>query len=116
LRLRPRDLARIGKLVLANGSWRSRQIVPQDWLEESFKTRFALLDGMEYGYQWWLGGGKQEGDERVIVARGNGGQRLVIVPALELAAALLCGNYNRPDQALLPGTVMREYIAGALRS
>jgi CubicO group peptidase (beta-lactamase class C family) len=90
--------------------------VPQDWLEESFKTRFALLDGMEYGYQWWLGGGKQEGDERVIVARGNGGQRLVIVPALELAAALLCGNYNRPDQALLPGTVMREYIAGALRS
>jgi CubicO group peptidase (beta-lactamase class C family) len=114
LRLRPRDLARIGQLVLNQGSWEDRQIVPRSWLEASFETPVPAEDELEYGYQWWLGRGRVDG-RRWIAGFGNGGQRLVIVPDLDLAVVVLAGNYNRPDAWKLSATIMGEILLPALR-
>jgi CubicO group peptidase (beta-lactamase class C family) len=91
LRLRPRDLAKIGQLVLERGKWHGRQIVSSSWIEDSTTPRLsgkgAMFDRPEgitsYGYLWWLGRSPPEHSERdMIVGAGNGGQRVVIVPSL----------------------------------
>jgi CubicO group peptidase (beta-lactamase class C family) len=114
LRMRPRDLARIGQLVLERGRWGERQVVPAAWLEESFATRVAAEDGLEYGYHWWLGRGRADG-RPWIAGFGNGGQRLNIVPDLDLVVVILAGNYNQPDAWEVPVAVISEILLPALR-
>lgn len=48
-----RDLARFGTLYLRGGRWSGgRQIVPEDWVDESVRPSTPL--NAAYGYMWWL--------------------------------------------------------------
>jgi CubicO group peptidase (beta-lactamase class C family) len=40
LRMRSRDMAKIGQLLLSRGEWQGKRIVSAKWLEESLKPRF----------------------------------------------------------------------------
>lgn len=55
LRMKPRELAKIGRLVLNQGRWKGNQIVPQKWLESSFQESATVDEKFKYGYPWWLG-------------------------------------------------------------
>ncbi|WP_435507793.1 serine hydrolase domain-containing protein, partial [Variovorax sp. RHLX14] len=55
LRMRPRDMAKIGQLVLSGGRWNDRQIVSRDWIETSTTSKLKATDDQFYGYLWWLG-------------------------------------------------------------
>lgn len=111
LRLRPRDLARIGQLVLDRGSLGERQLIPATWLNESFQPRTQTPDGLGYGYQWWLG--RLRDGQPWMAAFGNGGQRLLLVPSLGIAIAITAGNYNKSDAWQLPVAVV-EIVLGSL--
>ncbi|MEU0564053.1 serine hydrolase [Nonomuraea sp. NPDC005983] len=84
LRMRPRDLAELGRLVLEGG----RGLVPESWIGEMQRSRVRIADGHEYGYQWYVTPG------RWVAAHGNGGQALVVVPDRRLVVALTAGDYN----------------------
>jgi CubicO group peptidase (beta-lactamase class C family) len=103
LRLRPRDLAKIGQLVLERGKWQGRQIVSSSWIEESTTPRLsgtgAMFDRPEgitsYGYLWWLGRSPPEHPERDMIAgAGNGGQRVIILPSLSAVVVTTAGLYG----------------------
>ena len=114
LRLRPRDLARIGKLILQNGMWKEQAIVPSPWLDTALREGVEIGDGRRYGYHWYLGTlGDQRPGEPWIAAFGNGGQQLWIIPGRDLVVACTFGNYDRPDQLAAPANLLRA-IVGAV--
>lgn len=113
LRLRPRDLATIGEMVLQGGTWLGRKIVPTAWLNEAFTPRIPCFDDVEYGYQWYLRRATDGHGPRRF-AMGNGGQRLILIPERGLSIAILCGNYNQPDQWKTPAAIMLEHVLPGL--
>ena len=95
LRLRPRDMAKIGQLVLAGGRWNDRQIVSKAWVESSTASKIKATDNQSYGYLWWLGRARRDGHAvNWIGALGRGGQSIRIVPELDLVVVVTAGYYQ----------------------
>jgi CubicO group peptidase (beta-lactamase class C family) len=84
LHMRPRDMGKIGYLLLNRGRWRGTPIVSETWLRESTKQQ---APDRTYGYQWWLGQ-LPVGNRRVVTygALGRGGQFVLAMPDLQLVA------------------------------
>jgi CubicO group peptidase (beta-lactamase class C family) len=119
LRMTPRDLARIGQLVLDNGMAGGRQVVPAEWLAECFVPRVSVNELQRYGYQWYLGdmeflAGGTVRLEHWVGCAGNGGQRLYVWPDLDLIIVVTAGNYSAPEQWIPPIRVVREAVLPSL--
>jgi CubicO group peptidase (beta-lactamase class C family) len=122
LRLRPRDLAKIGQLVLERGKWHGRQIVSSSWIEDSITPRlsgkgeiweFFRPEGItSYGYLWWLGRSPPEHPERDIIAgAGYGGQRVFILPNLGAVVVTTAGLYAPGEASTLTAmTTLNEFV------
>ena len=115
LRLRPRDLAKIGQLVLNRGRWGEHEVVPDTWLRESVEPRANVDAVVRYGYFWWLASsGVGDTSTPWIGAFGNGGQRLFVLPELELIVVVTAGNYNQPENWRTPTAVLTQFVLPAL--
>lgn len=115
MRLRPRDLARIGQTMLQGGVWQGRAVIPRDWLERRIEPVAVLEDGRRYAKQWYFGRFPHgAGFAPWVGAIGNGGQRLFILAELGLVVAVNAGIYNTPDQGRMSVVLMREVILPTL--
>ena len=101
LRLRARDLAKIGSVFLHDGRWRAQQVVPSDWVDLStrFHTETDPRGMYGYGYQWWHRRPAGSEGYTAIVGMGNGGQRLFVLPDERLVVTIFAGNYNTADRS-----------------
>lgn len=99
LYMQPRDMMKIGQLVLDKGKWNGKQIVSETWITESTAFHLPLSEANKdwgYGYQWWRGIFLI--DKKIypaIYAAGYGGQLLYIVPDLNLVVLTL--HHNATD-------------------
>jgi CubicO group peptidase (beta-lactamase class C family) len=118
LRLRPRELARIGRLLLDAGRWQGQPVVPADWIAGTLATRVPAGDGLSFGRQWWQGrytSGPAAGID-FIAGIGNGGQRLVAVPGLDLVVVVTAGRYNQPANGVPSSRLVRGVMETVLRA
>ncbi len=99
----PREMARIGHLVMNKGNWKGEQIVNSAWLEDITSTKVPVEEvntfGKSFGYFWWI----DEGREIYFMA-GQGGQFVFIKPSKNLVmvttADATTGNVFEMDAAL----------------
>lgn len=113
LALRPRDMAKIGQMMLAGGVWRGRRIVSREWLADMTKPSFPA-ENRGYGFMTWLDHADVEGRTiRWSAAHGYGGQRIVVVPSLDLVVVVTTGNYATDPQETLPHTLLARFILPA---
>lgn len=117
LRLLPRDMAKIGGLMLGNGSEGGRQIVPEAWVKASMSPQAQVAKddgcGYHYGYFWWIvptcAASPAPGRFSAI---GNGGQRIIVVPERDLIVVVTAGLYNDRRQ----GAVAQQVIQGVVEA
>ena len=84
LHLKPRDMAKIGQMVLDHGCWNGVQIVDSTWIssstqkqiETSYQTEPYVY---EYGFYWWI-----VPRWNAFTALGHGGNFIFIVPGKEM--------------------------------
>ncbi|QIG47851.1 serine hydrolase [Nordella sp. HKS 07] len=119
LRLRPRDMAKIGELVLRRGLWNGRRVISQGWIDESTRTYMRNFDSFAsigYGYQWWTDY-EEKGGRRSswIYAVGLGGQRIYIHPEFDLVVVITAGFYAEDRQDFLPYDIFDKYVIAAIR-
>lgn len=112
------DLSRFGQLILDRGAFNNRQIIPENWIEDTMtqgdrnawqRGEFAsLLPQGRYRNKWY-----QVGDQdRSIMALGIHGQWLYVNPAAEVVIAKMSSQPEPVDDALDQLTVK---VLGELR-
>jgi CubicO group peptidase (beta-lactamase class C family) len=115
LRLTPPDLLRLGQLLLAGGAWQGRQVVPPDWVAATLQPSITIGKGpFRYGQHWWDGRVQHDGRDLAWTAGvGNGGQRLFVVPDLDLVVVFTAGAYNSEQIGRTEFALFRQIVAAA---
>ena len=88
LHLRPRDMAKIGQMVLDHGRWEGEQIVDSAWVSISTQMQLETDHKTEpyvyhYGYYWWILPRWQ-----AFTAWGQGGNFIFVVPQKKMVIVM----------------------------
>ena len=112
LRMRPRDLLKIGRLVLDGGRWNGRQLIPADWIAQSMVPAFKTdVRDFRYGHQWWAGTVQWHGQTLDWHGGfGNGGQRLYVIPHLDMAIVTTAGAYDEDATAIRVNNLVQQVV------
>lgn len=108
LRLRARDISKLGLLMLRGGEWDGLQIVSTEWLREATAIYAQDSPHERFGYQWRLFNIR---GHRTILAFGYGGQRVAIIPSLDLVVVITSETQRPEDQ---PETIIGHWIVPAV--
>ena len=114
--LRPRDMLKLGILIQQRGEWEGRRVVSASWIEEAVAPQ-SRIDDSDYGlgiWRRWYNVQTSAGDRRIdtIMLSGNGGQKVYLVPTLDLIVVFTGGSFNMKSpvnemmaRALLPALI-----------
>jgi len=90
-----RDMAKFGVLYLNDGLYEGKQLIPSQWVENSFKNYSGEINSagvkssrvgryfnnIGYGYQWWSA---SAGEHHFNYAAGHGGQFIILLKDLNM--------------------------------
>lgn len=112
LRLASIDLLRIAQLYLDGGKWDGKALIGEDWVKRSMAPHARIDDKTTYGYLWWL---KNYDSTPVAYMSGNGGNKVVVIPSLDMVAVITSTNFNTRGMHDLTDQILAKYVIGAAR-
>jgi CubicO group peptidase (beta-lactamase class C family) len=92
--MRPRDLAKIGQLVLNKGKWNGIQLVSPKWIEQCTSAQSNPNGGQpdnsrfSFGFYWRI-----QPNNAAFEANGAGGQQILVIPEKNLVVVFTCEPY-----------------------
>ena len=118
LRLRTEDMARFGELLIANGKWKGKQLIPEQWVKEA--TSFKIESGdpsnkmpkdkndwaQGYCYQMW------RGRNNTVRLDGLAGQFVILIPDKDAIVVLTANARNTQEEMNL----VHNYLVPAIKS
>ncbi|MDX1414684.1 MAG: serine hydrolase [Candidatus Promineifilaceae bacterium] len=116
LMLRPRDMAKLGYLLLNDGRWQGEQILSQSWVEKTMGVYINTPtpnQGHSYGYQWWhMTFDSEAGPVWALHRSGWGGQEMYLFPELDMLVAMTGGYYEEEPPS---NEIVANYIIPAVQ-
>ena len=115
LQLTSRDLLKIAQLYLDGGEWQGKRIVSEAWVRSSTQPHARIDEATEYGYLWWLKSFKSgEKSYPAFFMTGNGGNKVVAIPALDMAVVITSTNYNTHGMHEQTDKILTDYVLAAI--
>lgn len=116
MQFRPRDFMKLGQLYLNDGKWNGRRIISAEWIKRSTLPRYPIYPPQKYGYLWWMTeyayGGRTL---QAYFASGNGGNEVIVIPALDLVIATYGANYNERAGWDMVLRLIPQYVLPAIQ-
>ncbi len=118
LRLRTEDMAKFGQLLMQNGKWNNKQLIPEDWVKEATSFKIESNDpsnktpkdmndwGQGYCYQMW------RGRNNSVRLDGMAGQFVILFPDKDAIVVLTANARNTQEQLNL----VHNYLIPAIKS
>lgn len=112
LRLASRDWLKLAQLYANGGTWNGKRIVSADWVAQSTSKQETIDEQTDYGFLWWL---TTWGGEKAYAMQGNGGNKVGVIPALDLVVVLTSTNYNTRGMHEQTTKLLTDYILPAVK-
>ncbi|MBK6544615.1 MAG: serine hydrolase [Saprospiraceae bacterium] len=115
--LTSRDMAKIGQLYLQKGKWNDKQIISEKFVKDATSAIVknveanGVYSGYDYGYFWWSNpvwrNYTYKKSENVFLARGAGGQNIIVYPNKKMVVVITAWNMQRSNK---PQEIFDKYI------
>jgi CubicO group peptidase (beta-lactamase class C family) len=118
LKMNSLDLAKFGQLYKNNGTWNSRLIIPEEWIEKSLSHQINLPEKEKefYGYLFWNKTySVNDKDNEVYYSSGNGGNKIFIFKNQPVVIIVTAIAYNTPYGHKQVDKIMQEYLIPAIK-
>ena len=97
------DWARLGQLMLQDGRWAGKQVIPRGWLRYASTPALAAGEGLGYGAQSWLIGHPEQGECKsyphipadTVAMQGHWGQIVAMIPSRNAVVVRLGWTFKR---------------------
>lgn len=118
LRLHTEDLAKFGQLLLQQGVWNKKQLIPAEWVKEATSYKIDSSDpsnktpkekndwAQGYCYQMW------RGRNNTVRLDGMGGQFVILIPDKDAIVVLTANARNTQEEMNL----VHNYLIPAIKS
>lgn len=113
--LSPRNLIKIGQLIINEGYYKNSQVVSKEWIVKSKKIVSKFKSNEDYGNLWWKKTYIENNlNYELVYALGNGGQLLITIPSEKIIAVFTGENYNNSN-TLLPLEIVKKVILPSIK-